>query len=80
MLARLRALREDAGITQVELAERLEATQSFVSKCERGERCLDVVELRTWCRAIGLSFAQFVCQIDALLEGNRPGQRGIESH
>jgi transcriptional regulator with XRE-family HTH domain len=45
---RLRALlidaRKSAGLTQVELAERLRRPQSFVSKYERGERRLDVVE------------------------------------
>lgn len=33
-----------AGITQVELAERLGKPQSFGSKVERGERRLDVIE------------------------------------
>jgi len=47
----LRAVREEAGITQQEIAARLGATQSFVSKCERGERRLDIVELRAWCSA-----------------------------
>ncbi len=69
LLDRLRALREGADITQIELAKRLEATQSFVSKCERGERRLDVVELRTWCQAIGEPFPQFVAEIDDLLKG-----------
>ena len=38
------AAREEAGLTQVELAARLGTTQSFISKCERGERRIDVVE------------------------------------
>lgn len=74
-IERLRALREDAGITQIELAQRLEATQSFVSKCERCERRLDVVELRTWCLAIGASFPIFVSEIDDLLRGAGRGRR-----
>ncbi|WP_292046064.1 MULTISPECIES: helix-turn-helix domain-containing protein [unclassified Brevundimonas] len=36
--------RKAAGVTQVELAERLGKPQSFVSKVERGERRLDVIE------------------------------------
>jgi transcriptional regulator with XRE-family HTH domain len=36
--------RESAGLTQSELAERLKRPQSYVSKFERGERRLDVVE------------------------------------
>jgi transcriptional regulator with XRE-family HTH domain len=37
--------RKDAGITQVELAARLDKPQSFVSKSETGERRIDFVEL-----------------------------------
>jgi transcriptional regulator with XRE-family HTH domain len=33
-----------AGVTQVELAERLGRPQSFVSKVEGGDRRLDVIE------------------------------------
>jgi len=44
-LARLRHARAEAGLTQVEVARRLGKRQSFVSKCESGERRVDVVEL-----------------------------------
>jgi predicted transcriptional regulator len=44
----LRKAREDAGLTQMQLAQRIGETQTFVSKCERGERRVDVVELRTF--------------------------------
>lgn len=36
--------RQEAGITQMELAARLGRPQSFVSKYETGERRLDVIE------------------------------------
>ena len=36
--------RESVGLTQAQLAERLGRPQSYVSKFERGERRLDVVE------------------------------------
>lgn len=42
----LRQLRFEAGLTQVEMAERLQVTQSYISKYENGERRLDVIELR----------------------------------
>lgn len=44
-LKRLRAARKDAGLTQVEVAGLLKVPQSYVSKCESGERRVDVVEL-----------------------------------
>lgn len=60
----LRATRERAGLTQEEVACRLRTSQSFVSKCERGERRLDIVELRSWCDALGITFRDFVRSFD----------------
>ena len=62
-LAKLRQARKAAGLTQQQVGDRLGQTQSFVSKCERGERRIDVVELKAFCRAIGLPFAVFVKQL-----------------
>jgi len=50
-LSRLRAARKLAGLTQVEVAQRLGRPQSFVSKCEAGERRVDAVELAAFARA-----------------------------
>ena len=66
-LRQLRAARQRAGVTQEELAKRLGETQSFISKCERGERRIDMVELRAFCKAIGVSFARFAVQLDRQL-------------
>jgi ribosome-binding protein aMBF1 (putative translation factor) len=60
----LRQKREDAGPTQVDLARRIRETQSYVSICERGERRLDLVQLRVFCRAIGISLTDFVREFD----------------
>jgi transcriptional regulator with XRE-family HTH domain len=59
-LASLRKAREEAGLTQDGLAKQLGETQSFISKVERGERRLDVVELRAFCRALKIPFPAFV--------------------
>ena len=50
---RFEALRQEAGVTQVELGARLGNTQTFVSKFERGERRLDVTEFVDVCEALG---------------------------
>ena len=60
----LRKAREEAGITQVEMAERLGQTQSFVSRCERGDRRIDVIELRIFCQAIGIPIIKFIEQLE----------------
>ncbi|MCX7168918.1 MAG: helix-turn-helix transcriptional regulator [Proteobacteria bacterium] len=64
LLEMLREIREAAGLTQEDMATKLNATQSFVSKCERGERRLDVVELRSWCAVIGTPFPAFLKKFD----------------
>jgi len=58
-LAQLRKTRKEAGVSQAELASRLGRTQSFVSKVERGERRLDVIELNVFCKALGISLVSF---------------------
>lgn len=60
----LRELRTEGGLTQVELAERLDEPQSFVSKYESGERRLDVLELREVCNALGISLIDFIDRLE----------------
>ena len=64
LLALLRQLRSDAGLTQAQLAARLQRDQTFVSKYESGERRLDILELREVCRATETDFAQFIRRLD----------------
>ena len=59
-LERLRQARRDAGLTQVDVARELRRPQSFVSKCESGERRVDVVELQEFARLYGKSLNFFV--------------------
>ena len=54
LLAVLKAARKRAGVSQIDLAERLGNTQTFVSKCERGERRIDAVELVEFAEALGV--------------------------
>ena len=63
----LKESRENAGMSQVELAEALGQSQSFVSKAERGERRLDIVQLRTVCNVLGLSLPEFVDRLEKTL-------------
>jgi ribosome-binding protein aMBF1 (putative translation factor) len=56
----LRQTRENAGMTQVELAKQLKLPQSFVSKIETGERRVDIVELEAICKALRTSLTKFV--------------------
>ncbi len=44
--------RKSKGVTQQELADRLQRPQSYVAKIETGERRLDVVEFVEWFLAL----------------------------
>ena len=58
-LERLRAARQRSQLTQAEAARRLGKPQSFVSKCESGERRVDFVELLVFSRLYGVDLAFF---------------------
>jgi transcriptional regulator with XRE-family HTH domain len=60
----LRHARTGAGLSQVELANKLSRPQSFVSKYEIGERRLDLVELQQICQALKISLTDFVRKFD----------------
>ena len=49
----MREMRTQAGLTQRELSEKLKKPQSFVAKCELGERRVDLVEWYWLCEACG---------------------------
>jgi transcriptional regulator with XRE-family HTH domain len=55
--------RRVAGLTQVDLAKRLSRPQSFVSKFERGERRLDVIEFLDIAEGIGIDPYKFLLKV-----------------
>jgi len=59
-LCLLRLIREEAGLRQIDVAERLKQPQSFVSKYESGERRLDLLELELVCAACDIDLVEFV--------------------
>lgn len=65
LCALLRQLREEAGLTQAQVAERLDEPQSFVSKYEAGERRLDVIELRQVTEALGVPLRDLLEQLES---------------
>ena len=55
----------------MQLARKIGETQTFVSKCERGERRVDVIELRAFCQAFGLNLKQFVAALERAIGKKR---------
>jgi transcriptional regulator with XRE-family HTH domain len=49
-LERLRQARKDAGLTQVQVAKLLNRPQHFISRCEGGERRLDLIEVQEFAK------------------------------
>jgi transcriptional regulator with XRE-family HTH domain len=69
LLTELRKARKEAGLNQTELGARLGETQSFISKVERGERRLDLVELDAFCKALGVSLEDFTSRFSRAIRG-----------
>ena len=56
--------RANAGMTQVELAKRLDVAQATISKFERGDRRLDLLQLREICVQLEVSLVDFVTEFE----------------
>ena len=52
------------GVTQAQLAELLKVNQAFISKIETCERRLDIIELHHICQVLGISFVDFIQEVD----------------
>jgi transcriptional regulator with XRE-family HTH domain len=64
----LAALRVKAGLTQRQLAQKLERERSFIGRLELGERRLDMVEFFWLCRACDADPAREASQLMRKLE------------
>lgn len=60
LAALLRQIRLDAELTQLQVAQKIGQTQSYVSKYESGEQRLDLMELEAVCKAVGIELTNFV--------------------
>ncbi len=56
----LKKFRKSANLTQLELAQKIGTDQTYISKYERCERRLDIVELMTICRGLDIKFIDFI--------------------
>jgi len=74
LLAELQKARKAAGLTQEELAKRLGRPQSFVSKYERRERRLDVVEFVSITMTLGIDSTAIIRGLEAAITG-QPAER-----
>lgn len=66
----LRDLREKAGLTQADVADRLDKPQSFVAKYEGGERRLSAIEFVDVARALGVEPVAAMRQLIKAIDGD----------
>lgn len=59
-LERLILAREEAGLTQRQVSARMGMAHSFLSKCETGERRVDVMEFLQLAKLYGKSLDYFL--------------------
>ena len=69
--------RTDRGVTQEELATRLALSPAQIAAFELGHKQIDFVQTREWCQALGVTFLDFMIQLDReitaqLLDTNAP--------
>lgn len=57
-------LRINSGITQQELAAKLNSPQSYISKIETGERRIDLIEMREICKALDSNLVEFATMLE----------------
>lgn len=60
----LKSFRKEQRFNQVELAKKLNITQSYLSKIERGDRGIDIIELMEYCNAVGISLTEFSARLE----------------
>lgn len=58
--------REELGLSQRALAERLDVIYSFIGKVETGDRRLDVFEFVAYCEALELDINEVINRIQKL--------------
>jgi hypothetical protein len=67
LLAALPDKRKAAGLSQVKPTRGLEPTKSVIGKCGRGQRRLDVIELRELCCLIGVPVSTMVNELESAI-------------
>lgn len=60
----LKEARIEAGLTQVEVAAKLNVPQSYIAKVEHGERKISFIEVLDLCKALGIDVRVLVSRLE----------------
>jgi transcriptional regulator with XRE-family HTH domain len=66
-VALLSEVRQRFGLSQDQLAKRLPFQQVGISKIERGQRRVDIIELRMICGSLGIDLSDFITELEGRL-------------
>jgi len=75
LLKHLKQMRANAGLSGPEIQRRLNRPNSYVSKVESGEKRLDILELREYCQACGVSIIDFIHRLEEKLSDTEQRKR-----
>lgn len=67
----LKQFRKSENLTQLELAERIGTDQTYISKYERCERRLDIIELMAICQGLNIKLVDFIRDFENQLKNKR---------
>ena len=74
LILHLIRVRERAGLSRAQLAERTDFSLQEIESIESGLHALDAVALRLWCRAVGTSLPESARELDAALSAQEDRQ------
>lgn len=64
----IKSIRKTKGFTQIQLSNKLDKPQSYVSKYENGDRKLDIIEVYLICKACNTSLFLFSKALEKALD------------
>ena len=67
----LKAMRDEANMTQDAIAKKLGKPQSYVSKLESGERSLRLPEISDYADALNIQLGDFMLRVDVCIKDYR---------
>lgn len=67
----LRGYRKEAGLRQIDLANKLHKPQSYVSKYEIGEKTLSFLEVFDICAELNISISELSQKFEGMLRSNK---------
>ena len=66
----LRRVRRELDLTQKQVADQMGVPQERISRFEHGERRMDFIELRQWCRAVGMPLEEYIRRFEGAVAGD----------